>query len=96
MVLPLPGGYCCRCRVLPGGTAAPCCRVVGGCLQWGGVDGGDSPTIGVPLWWGAPLQWGWVDSGCFPTIGVAGLWVLVDSGCLPTIKDLSDVTLTFK
>ena len=33
---PAAGRQCCRCRV------------VGHCLQWGGVDGGYSPTIGVP------------------------------------------------
>ena len=43
--------------------------VVGYCLQWGGVDGGYSPTIGVPLWWGAPYSGdGWI-VGASPLLG---------------------------
>ena len=55
----------------PGGSR---CGVVGYCLQWGGVDSGYSPTIGVPLWWGAPY------SGDRWIVGASQYWVRADCG----------------
>ena len=61
------------CGVAPG-RVAPGVGVVGYCLQWGGVDGGYSPTIGVPLWWGAPY------SGDRWIVGASQYWVRADCG----------------
>ena len=60
----------------PGRSRLPVwCGVVGSPLQWGGVDGGYSPTIGVPLWWGAPYSGdGWI-------VGASPLLGFPDCGC---------------
>lgn len=80
-----PCGHCplwwwCPCGVgwLPAGwLPAPGsrCGVVGHCLQWVRVDSGYSPTIGVPLWWGAPY------SGDRWIVGASPLLGLPDCGC---------------